>query len=390
MAGKRPASSLTAMRSHRNYRPNVVALACGRVASARQETGLSREAFADALWPILGHRPTPDLISVWETTIAPPSDVLVACEILASNLAACEEAETNAAEEVRETSQELVALESRLGGDAMLPASIKAFRAAQATLKTAIPPQGRRDLEAATGEAGEVAAWIAYDSGDPGQSYGLARDALIHTRTAGDRSMELFLLNHLTMLDIVTGAPGERTIRTTDQVFDDKHLSPRVEAIFRIRRGRALARLGDSDGAIKEIQQAKHVIANGVVSGDPYWTWWADEAEVTWHEGMALGELGEWRRAVPLFERTVTLRDDKLVRSLYNDKVHLLSAYTHAGAWNDAGSILGEITGAGQMVTSGRTTRLLREATASIISAGSAVPPDVADAAHAVEVGASE
>lgn len=383
-------SNLTALRSHRNYRPNVVALACGRVAAARQEAELSLEAFADALWPILGHRPTPELIRLWETSVAPPSDVLVACEILTASIAGSDEAETSAAEEVRETSQELVTLESRLGGDAMLPAAIKAFRAAQLSL-AAIPKQDRLDLEAATGEAGEVAAWIAYDSDRPGQSYSLARDALVHSRAAGDRSMELFLLNHLTMLDIVTGAPAERTIETAAQVFEgDKHLAPRVGAIFEIRRGRALARLGDSAGAIKAIRHAGHVISNGVVSGDPYWTWWADDAEVAWHEGMALGELGEWRRAVPLFEQTVTLRSSKLVRSLLNDKVHLLAAYAHAEAWSDAGLLLGEITGAGQMVASGRTTRLLKEATARIISAGSAVPSDVTDAAHSVEIGAEQ
>jgi hypothetical protein len=51
------------LRTRRGYRPDVVSLACSKVAAARERTGLSVAAFAGALDQLLGWPPTPDLVS---------------------------------------------------------------------------------------------------------------------------------------------------------------------------------------------------------------------------------------------------------------------------------------------------------------------------------------
>jgi hypothetical protein len=69
--------------SRREYRPDVVSLACSRVTAARKQSGLSAEAFAAALGHLLGWAPSPDLLKAWETGVSPPGHIVIASEIVA-------------------------------------------------------------------------------------------------------------------------------------------------------------------------------------------------------------------------------------------------------------------------------------------------------------------
>jgi hypothetical protein len=84
--------------SRRDYRPDVVSLACSRVAAARKQSGLSAEAFTAALGRLLGWAPSPDLLMAWETTVAPPGHIVIACEIVAGSKVPREAREAVAAE----------------------------------------------------------------------------------------------------------------------------------------------------------------------------------------------------------------------------------------------------------------------------------------------------
>ncbi len=80
-------SNLIDLRASRRYKPDVVSLACRRVAAARHQTGLSRPAFASSLQPLLGWTPSPEVIKSWESAVAPPGEVVVACEVVSSQAA---------------------------------------------------------------------------------------------------------------------------------------------------------------------------------------------------------------------------------------------------------------------------------------------------------------
>jgi hypothetical protein len=275
------------------------------------------------------------------------------------------------AEALRENSQMLVRLESRIGGDDVLPAAVRAFRSAQASLGALRASRSAtRDVLAAAGELGEVAGWIAYDAERPGLSRALARDALALTRSAGDREMELFLISHMTMLDIGTGDAG-RALDAASMVLGQPRLAPRVEAVFKLRRGRALAALGDPRG-LRELAHSASLIDDGAGARDPAWTWWADTAEIAWHQGVALGDLGDWRAAVPAFERTLAQRTSSRLRARYNDAAWLLGAYAHAGAWGDAEELAAYLAAAGDGIASTRTTVVIERAARCMIDAGPA------------------
>jgi hypothetical protein len=76
--------NVTDLRSRRGYAPDLVGLACSKVASARQQSGLSAEEFAAELGQQLGWIPSLDVLGKWETTVDAPSHIVIACEIIAS------------------------------------------------------------------------------------------------------------------------------------------------------------------------------------------------------------------------------------------------------------------------------------------------------------------
>lgn len=81
-------SKLVDLTSHARYHPDLVGLACGKVAATRARLSLSYEEFAVALGRLLTWQPTPGLVQSWERAAAPPpGDVIAACDILAPSLA---------------------------------------------------------------------------------------------------------------------------------------------------------------------------------------------------------------------------------------------------------------------------------------------------------------
>jgi hypothetical protein len=77
-------SKLVDLASHARYQPDLVGLACGKVAATRARLGVSYEEFAVALGRLLTWEPAPGLVQSWERAAAPPpGDVIAACDILA-------------------------------------------------------------------------------------------------------------------------------------------------------------------------------------------------------------------------------------------------------------------------------------------------------------------
>lgn len=65
-------------------RPDPGSLASQRIATAREQSGLSYAAFTGALQSLLKWTPpiTAELVKMWETVVSPPGQVITACEIL--------------------------------------------------------------------------------------------------------------------------------------------------------------------------------------------------------------------------------------------------------------------------------------------------------------------
>lgn len=265
---------------------------------------------------------------------------------------------------------QIVTMDTRYGGDDLVAIATRMFRSAHSVLASgAYLPEVERDLQATVGAAGEVAAWIAYDADQQPQSRLLCHEAMLASRMAGDRGMEVFELTHLAMQSVHLHRSAE-ALRVADDLLDGPALAGRVAAVALLRRGRALAQLGDRPRALAAIGKAGSLIADGPGGRDPEWTWWLDEAEFTWHRGMANAELGDWGAAVGLFHGSSAGRDPAgRARSRYNDAAHLLNALVHVRAWAEAEPVARELIGLAAEVGSARIANFLLRITQRIKSA---------------------
>jgi len=79
---ERDTGKLIDLSARANYRPDLAALARNQIAAARANLGLTFGEFAEMLAGLVGWRVTPEAAESWETTTAPPGDVLVAAGLM--------------------------------------------------------------------------------------------------------------------------------------------------------------------------------------------------------------------------------------------------------------------------------------------------------------------
>jgi tetratricopeptide (TPR) repeat protein len=287
---------------------------------------------------------------------------------------------------VRDTNRQLIVLDSRYGGTAIANLAVHAFQAARSALATGRHDAQERDLQAATGETGEIAAWTLYDADQLQQSRATTHEAMFISRLAGDRAMELFELSHLALINLHERQSRE-ALRIVEHTIEPGGLAPRVEALFKLRAARALAQGGDRARALATLDQASSALQESLHPRDPHWTWWLDTSELAWHRGILHMELGDLRTAMPYLDEaahgrlnrdpyaptvqagSVTARGEEWGRAAYNDLVHLLLALTMAGAWQETEAIAVTVGDFTREVVSARTEVMLRAAVRKVMRA---------------------
>ncbi|UVS77837.1 hypothetical protein [Actinokineospora sp. UTMC 2448] len=250
--------------------------------------------------------------------------------------------------EVRETIRALVALDARVGGDRTAARALRAFRSA---------PVHGRDAMAAAGELGEVTGWLLFDAGRHRLAERVNRAALRLSRRAGDRAVELLTLQNMALHAGYVGRP-RAGLDIIGQVLSGP-LSPRLEALFRLREARARALAGDRD-APRLFARVRSRYLDGVRDDDPAWTWWIDDPELAWHEAMVHGHAGDWARAADLFHAAAELVPADQVRRRYLHLAALLGAQARAGARRDAEDTLTAVLPYYRAVGSTRTDAIVR------------------------------
>jgi len=292
---------------------------------------------------------------------------------------------------VRDTNAHLIALDSRYGGTGVADVALQAFRVSHAALATGRHNSDEHDLEAATGETGEIAAWCLYDAARLDESRAVTHEAMMISRLAADRSMELFQLSHLALIDVHQRRSRD-ALRISENVMDPGGIAPRVEALFKIRAARALAQSGDSNRSLARLNEVASALQDSVHPHDPHWTWWLDESELAVQRGLLYLELGDYTTAVPHIAEAARLRPgpynpvvgggsvadygDQRGRAAYNDLVLLLLVLTMAAAWSDAETAAADVASFARDVTSGRTELMLQRATKKIVDAAKSGLPD--------------
>jgi transcriptional regulator with XRE-family HTH domain len=298
------------------------------------------------------------------------------------DLPPAEPADQDYVESIRATVQRLVSLESRCGSNELAPLSVRLLRTVRRRIdQGAYQPGIERDLWTTAGELAGLAGWQLYDADRREAARQMNYEALFLTRLAGDRSTELLTLANTGYMESRDGRPG-CALQLARSVLAEE-LSNRLRVIFGIREGRALAKLGDRDSALRVLDQARANFFDGPGDGDPAWAWWIDEAQLLAHMGRAHADLGHLDQAMRFLTGAVELGRTPAVQFDY--LTHLFEAATMAGAWSDSGSALERVLPYVGEIGSGRVSGVLHR-TIRRAEAGQAPPRLVEAGRHLGEV----
>lgn len=281
------------------------------------------------------------------------------------------------AEYVTELHKEIknfVRLDQQYGGAAASPVILQAYKQMRHRVNTSEIRNGlHRDVYSALSEVAEVAGWSLYDSANDELAERVNHESLGLARLAGDRSMELFVLQNMSMHAETIGRPRE-SINISRLVLETSNLSPRLEAMFRLRLARSYARLQAAE-AKEQLDRARALFEDGIQDNDPHWSWWVNDPQLWWFEGSVRVDLGNKVESVEFLERSANAIPEPRMNFIYRSWA--LYGYALNGSWSNVDRSLRGLIGDVGIVHSGRAAARLTSAV-DLIERGNA-PSTVRD-----------
>jgi DNA-binding XRE family transcriptional regulator len=246
--------------------------------------------------------------------------------------------------------KDYVRLDQQHGGGISSKLIVQGFHQALHRIETSEIRRGlASDALSAVAEIAEVAGWSLYDAEHHGQAQDLNTQALRLARAAGNRSMELFILQNISMHAGDLGR-GRECLDIVRYALSMEGLSPRVESLFRLREARALAQLGAEADALRQLRRAKNLHSEGVRDDDPPWAWWVDDTEFAWHEGTLTVDLGSPTKALDFFDVAANGIPELRTRTYYSYRASALLSHVTNRSWSNAeGSMVALLRYAGYL-----------------------------------------
>lgn len=326
-----------------------------RLADRRRAMGLSQEKFAEVLgvdrstvgrWERGDTEPQPEIRPHIASTLR--IDLGKLSELFDTRQSSTPAPEINAVGEPigdRQISQtkakisSLLASEKVFGGALLSPIALRASSTFDRRLQVAGARRGyESDAYATAAELYEVTGWFLVDAAEATAVRDANRKAIHYCALAGDRSMEMFVTQNMSMHAVETGNPAEGL--TLVRAMLDRDLSPRLGALFRMREARALAALGDFE-ARKIFAYASSLYQDGVRDNDPRWSWWVDDAQMLVQEACVYSDLAEWEKSILAYRAHHDLASQKNAGFLPIAEhalcmADMAYAMANLGAWVDA------------------------------------------------------
>jgi DNA-binding XRE family transcriptional regulator/tetratricopeptide (TPR) repeat protein len=232
---------------------------------------------------------------------------------------------------------ELRAMDDVAGGGTVLSLAEQEFGVIAALLDQASYDEstGRR-LHVALAELGQLAGWVAYDSGQPGLAQRYYISALRAAHSADDRSLGAHILGSMAYQAAREGNPREAVtlVETAIAGVRGQETASLLTALYS-RQAYALATLRDSSGCAAAISRTRTHVEHLNRDEDPPYLYWVGPAEATAGAGRCLLQLGKADQAVVMLEDGIALFDESFVRDRSNYVIRLAEALAHPGPQRD-------------------------------------------------------
>ncbi|MEU1806833.1 helix-turn-helix transcriptional regulator [Streptomyces sp. NPDC019937] len=263
------------------------------------------------------------------------------------------------AEAIRETSRRLVVLDNELSGVSIAEPAGRAFKVVHRRLGDAdYDLQHERDVQSAAAELAEVAGWALWDAERDDAAQRFNHEALFLAKLSGDRSIELLTLQNMAMQSEWRGR-NQEALSIARSVLNRRRMSPRVEAMFRIREAKGLVGTGRTSDAIESLERARSLIEGGNDVGEPDWAWWVTHGEIDRQWGHTLQIAGDIKNAIELLLQSVEPGRDVTTGYSSERVARLTQCLLDVNAWHEAEEVAWSLVTATPGISSGRTLRII-------------------------------
>ncbi|MEV8058534.1 helix-turn-helix transcriptional regulator [Streptomyces antimycoticus] len=263
------------------------------------------------------------------------------------------------AQAIRETSRRLIVLDNELDGVSIAEPAGRAFKVVHQRLGAGdYDPRYERDIQSAAAELAEITGWALFDAERDGAARRFNQEALFLANLSGDRSIALLTLQNMAMHSEWRGR-NQEALSIARSVLNRRRLSPRVEAMFRMREAKGLVGTGRTSDAIESLQRARSLIEDGNDVGEPGWAWWLTDREIDGHWGHALQIAGDVRKAIERLLQSAQPGRGVATGYASMSSARLAQCLLDVNAWRDAEDVARSLVTAAPGVSSGRTLRLI-------------------------------
>lgn len=318
MAARGVPPKVTSLYSRARYVPDVTNLACSRMAAARRQSGLSVAAFGIALEPLLGWLPDPELIEVWESTVEPPGQVMVAAEVIASHhaiVSANGHSVSSSAEADAAAMQAFREADLKSGGGHVYPNVV-------AYLQKHVAPRlvldaGRGSVFTSASAVSEMAGWMAHDGGDDTAARQHFERALDFVKVGGDRQLTAHVQASIGHLAHHThdASGAVRAARAGLETLADGPRNPDLKARLLAVEAKGYAALGDAEGAVRCLVLAEKALEEQAQEPLSVWVSGFDEGSLANDAARCMHQLGRLGVARQYADRVIELRPPNRPRS---------------------------------------------------------------------------
>ncbi|WP_413100981.1 helix-turn-helix domain-containing protein [Streptomyces sp. Inha503] len=344
--------SVRAVARHLNYDHAYLS----RVLSGKQQPSTQLVTALDKLLETNGE------LAEIAVRVAPPAESPEATESpsIADRMLKLNEARgADFAQAIRETSHRLVVLDNELSGVSIAEPAGRAFKIVHRRLGAGdYDPRYERDIQSAAAELAEVAGWVLWDAERDDAAQRFNHEALLLANVSGDRSIELLTLQNMAMQSEWRGR-NQEALSIARSVLNRRRLSPRVEAMFRIREAKGLVGTGRTSDATESLERARSLIENSNDVGEPAWAWWLTSGEIDRQWGHTLQIAGDVGKAIERLLQSVQPGRDVTTGYSSERVARLAQCLLDVNAWRDAEDVIRSLVTAAPGISSGRTLRLI-------------------------------
>lgn len=214
--------------------------------------------------------------------------------------------------ELHEAAADLDAIDQRFGGDRLWRTARSHLAWVQYLIdEGTYPEEIGQELQQISGQLTTSLGWFCYDANRQDEARVYFSEALNTALLEGNMPLATRTLSNMARQSVDLSKPREavRFAKLAEQHAITWSAPPRVTALLAIRAAQGYARAGDEVNASTAIKRAWRAFDRGTSDRDPEWVLFLNEAELVCLEGMCRSDLGQYRRAVRLLERSATLQD---------------------------------------------------------------------------------